>query len=96
MSSDKQVDRIAPTNPPRSYRAPRFQPRSSRPLPPSATQVQRANDTPEVPLSSTAALSANDQSPPEGATKGRDRKVVCVPVNVMPSKVMLAATANRF
>ena len=26
MSSDKQVDRIAPTNPPRSYRGPRFQP----------------------------------------------------------------------
>ncbi len=26
MSSDKQVDRIAPSNPPRTYRGPRFQP----------------------------------------------------------------------
>jgi len=50
--------------------APRFQPLSITPLPPTLTKYDPVTLQFDVPEKRTAPPSWNDQSPPEGAVKG--------------------------
>ena len=62
----------------------RFHPRSNIPFPPSSWKLDRLTASPLVPSAITAAVSANDQSPPDGALKIRERKVGRLAVIVNP------------
>lgn len=62
-------------------------PRRRMPLPPSRTNAHPLMPNDAVPSATMAAVSAKDQSPPDGARKGRSRNVACDAVSVSPLSV---------